>query len=140
MKELKSDCPVNQYLEIFGDKWTLLIIRDLMFVGKRYFRELLSSDEGIATNILTDRLNKLEESGIIIKTDDPNHKQKNIYTLTEAGIDLMPIMINMANWTVKHRTVNKEDKAHIKEISDPVLNYQQLRKKELQFELEQVKK
>ncbi|WP_221930771.1 winged helix-turn-helix transcriptional regulator [Changchengzhania lutea] len=138
MKELKSDCPVNQYLEVFGDKWTLLIIRDLMFVGKRYFRELLSSEEGIATNILADRLNKLEESGIVVKTDDPNHKQKNIYTLTKAGIDLMPIMIEMAAWSVNHRTVNDNDKAHVKDISDPELNYQKKRKKELELELEKV--
>ena len=138
MKELKSDCPVNQYLEIFGDKWTLLIIRDLMFVGKRYFRELLSSEEGIASNILTDRLNKLEEAGIIIKTDDPNHKQKNIYTLTKSGIDLMPIIVAMSTWSVKHRVVNEKDQAHIRHISDPKINFQKERKKELELELEKV--
>jgi DNA-binding HxlR family transcriptional regulator len=116
MKERKSLCPVNQYLEVFGDKWTLLIIRDMMFVGKRYFNELRVSDEKIASNILTDRLNKLEASGIIIKTKDSKHKQKNIYTLTEQGIDLMPIIIQMASWSLVHRKLTEKDRIHVTEL------------------------
>lgn len=116
MKELKSSCPINQYLEVFGDKWTLLIIRDIMFDGKRYFNEIRESDEKIASNILTDRLNKLEESGIVIKTKDAKHKQKNIYTLTKVGIDLMPIMIAMSEWSLNHRKVSEKDRAHVSEL------------------------
>ena len=116
MKEKKSLCPINQYLEVFGDKWTLLIIRDMMFVGKRYFNELRDSDEKIASNILTDRLNKLKASGIIIKTKDSKHKQKNIYTLTEQGIDLMPIIIQMASWSLVHRKLTEKDRIHVTEL------------------------
>ncbi|MDO5968554.1 helix-turn-helix domain-containing protein [Flavivirga aquimarina] len=118
MKESKSQCPLNQALEVFGDKWTLLIIRDIMFAGKRYFNEMRESDEKIASNILTDRLNKLEELDIIIKSKDPYHKQKNVYTLTKMGIDLMPVMIEIAHWSVKHRQVNDKDKMHVKELVD----------------------
>lgn len=116
MKEKKSLCPVNQYLEIFGDKWTLLIIRDMMFVGKRYFNDLRNSDEKIASNILTNRLNKLETSGIIIKTKDSKHKQKNIYTLTKMGIDLLPIIIQMSAWSLTYREVSKKDRIHVSEL------------------------
>jgi DNA-binding HxlR family transcriptional regulator len=116
MKEKKSLCPVNQYLEIFGDKWTLLIIRDMMFVGKRYFNEIRDSDEKIASNILTDRLNNLEKFGIIIKTKDSQHKQKNVYTLTEQGIDLIPIIIQMSSWSLMHRKLTKKDEEHINEL------------------------
>jgi DNA-binding HxlR family transcriptional regulator len=114
MKNCKSYCPINQALEVFGDKWTLLIIRDIMFDGKRYFREMLNSDEKIASNILTDRLNKLEQFGILIKTKDAHHKQKNVYSLTEKGIDLMPVMLNIANWSAHHRDVTEEGKAKVK--------------------------
>jgi len=69
----RSGCPINLALEVFGDKWTLIIIRDIMFEGKRHFRELLQSEEKIASNILTDRLNMLEREGIITKSPDPDH-------------------------------------------------------------------
>ena len=116
MKNCKSYCPINQALEVFGDKWTLLIIRDIMFDGKRYFREMLNSDEKIASNILTDRLNKLEEFGILMKTKDEHHKQKNVYSLTEKGIDLMPVMIDIAHWSTKHREVSDKDRIHVNEL------------------------
>ncbi len=116
MKNCKSYCPINQALEVFGDKWTLLIIRDIMFDGKRYFREMLGSDEKIASNILTNRLNMLEEFGILVKTKDAHHKQKNVYSLTEKGIDLMPVMINIANWSTKNREVSEKDRIHVEEL------------------------
>ncbi len=118
MKKSKSQCPINQALEVFGDKWTLLIIRDVMFEGKRYFREMLGSDEKIASNILTDRLSKLEEFGILIKTKDTHHKQKNVYSLTTKGIDLMPVMIEMAYWSVRYRKVSSADRRHVKGLVD----------------------
>lgn len=78
MKQIvrKSDCPINFALEIFGDRWTFLIVRDLMFKGKHYYGEFLTSEENIATNILADRLALLEMNGIVNKSSDPSHKQK----------------------------------------------------------------
>lgn len=96
---MRSGCPLNYGLEIFGDKWSLLIIRDMMFFGKRYYREFLTSDEGISTNILADRLTLLEREGIIAKRQDGNHKQKLIYSLTEKGIDLVPIIGEIGLWS-----------------------------------------
>jgi DNA-binding HxlR family transcriptional regulator len=102
---MRSDCPLNYGIEIFGDKWTLLIIRDLMFFGKRHFNELLSSAEGIATNLLADRLAMLEKEKIIRKEKDSQHKQKIIYSLTPKGIDLVPIILSIGLWSEKHATI-----------------------------------
>ena len=96
---MRSDCPLNFGLEIFGDKWTLLIIRDLMFFGKQYFNEFLSSNEGISTNILAARLSLLENENFIKKENDKAHKQKIIYSLTEKGIALLPIIIEIGLWS-----------------------------------------
>jgi DNA-binding HxlR family transcriptional regulator len=89
-------------MEIFGDSWSLLVLRDMMFGGKRHFRELLRSDEGISPNILADRLKMLVEAGILSKRDDPSHKQKAIYSLTEKGIALLPIIVQIGAWGSKH--------------------------------------
>jgi DNA-binding HxlR family transcriptional regulator len=94
----RSYCPINLSLEIFGDAWTLLVLRDIMFAGKRHFRELLQSDERIASNILADRLARLVEHGVLTKADDPTHKQKALYTLTERGIALLPIIVQIGAW------------------------------------------
>src|ERR687892_413751 len=88
----RSLCPINLALEVFGDRWTLLIVRDLMFAGKRHFRELLRSEERISSNILADRLSMLLAEGIVTRTEDPDHKQKAIYSLTNKGIALLPIL------------------------------------------------
>ena len=93
--EPRSYCPISLSLEIFGDTWTLLVLRDLMFAGKRHFRELLDCDERISSNILADRLARLVEHGILTKADDPTHKQKAIYSLTEKGIALLPIVVQI---------------------------------------------
>jgi DNA-binding HxlR family transcriptional regulator len=98
----RSYCPINLSLEIFGDSWSLLVLRDVMFGGKRHFRELLRSDEGISPNILADRLKTLVESGVLSKKDDPTHKQKAIYSLTEKGIALLPIVVQIGAWGSKH--------------------------------------
>jgi DNA-binding HxlR family transcriptional regulator len=96
--EPRSHCPINLSLEIFGDTWTLLVLRDMMFAGKRHFRELLQSDEHISSNILADRLARLVENGVLTKSDDATHKQKAIYSLTEKGIALLPIIIQIGAW------------------------------------------
>ena len=100
--QMRSDCPLNFGLEIFGDKWSLLIIRDLMFFGKRYYNEFLTSAECISTNILAERLMMLEKEKIIRKEKDKSHKQKLLYSLTEKGIDLAPVIINIGLWSEKH--------------------------------------
>jgi DNA-binding HxlR family transcriptional regulator len=94
----RSFCPISLSLEIFGDTWTLLVLRDMMFAGKRHFRELMQSDERISSNILADRLARLVEHGVLTRTDDPTHKQKAIYTLTEKGIALLPIVVQIGAW------------------------------------------
>ena len=96
--EPRSFCPINLSLEIFGDTWTLLVLRDMMFAGKRHFRELMQSDEGISSNILADRLARLGEHGLLTKADDPTHKQKAIYSLTEKAIELLPIIVQIGAW------------------------------------------
>jgi DNA-binding HxlR family transcriptional regulator len=98
----RSTCPINLGLEIFGDTWTLLVLRDLMFGGKRHFRELLQSEEGISSNILADRLKRLVDHGILTKRDDPTHKQKTIYSLTDRGIALLPVLLEIGAWSRVH--------------------------------------
>lgn len=106
----RSNCPINFVLEIFGDKWTLLIVRDLMFKSKRSYGEFLQSNENISTNILADRLQKLEAAGIAFKEIDKQNKSKFIYTLTEKGKDLLPIMLEITAWSSKHdATTNTPD-------------------------------
>ena len=89
-------------LEIFGDKWTLLIVRDLMFKGKRSYTEFLQSDEKISTNILADRLKKMEDNGVILKTEHVDNSSKLIYSLTTKGKELLPIMFEMTAWSARH--------------------------------------
>ncbi len=98
----RSDCPINFALEIFGDKWTFLIVRDMMFKGKHYYGEFLQAKEKIATNILADRLLTLEESGIVSKTVDKKHKSKQVYKLTQKGIDLLPLLVEVIIWSTKY--------------------------------------
>jgi DNA-binding HxlR family transcriptional regulator len=98
----RSDCAINFVLELFGDRWTLLIVRDLMFQGKHYYGEFLGAEENIATNILADRLVMLEEEGIVTKSVDPAHGSKFIYRLSSKGIDLLPILLEYIVWSAKH--------------------------------------
>ena|ERR1700679_145355 len=105
----RSECPINLMLELLGDKWSLMIIRDMIFGNRRHFRELLDhSEEGIASNILADRLKTMLEQGIVTKADDPSHKQKVIYSLTERGIELLPVLVQMAGWGQRYLPVTKQ--------------------------------
>ena len=96
--EVRSHCPINYTLEHFGDKWSFLIIRDLMFKGKRHYNEFLEAGEKVSTSVLSDRLRKLEEAGIIISGEDSIKKSRIRYSLTQKGIDLLPILIEMIVW------------------------------------------
>lgn len=98
----RSGCPINVALEILGDRWSLLIIRDLMFRGFRTYKELRESDEGIATNILADRLKRLEDCGIISTEPDATDRRKLIYRLTAKGIDLAPVLVELILWGARH--------------------------------------
>jgi len=99
MTDIRSGCPINLTLEVVGDRWSLILIRDIMFGNRRHFRELLAqSNEKIATNILADRLKRLVAHGILSKRDDPTHKQKAVYSLTEKGIELLPLLVQMGTW------------------------------------------
>ena len=98
----RSDCPIGFALDVFGDRWTLLIVRDLMFFGKVSYGDFLSSEEGIATNILADRLETLERAGIVKKARDTTNKTKFIYSLTAKGIDLLPALIEVILWSAKY--------------------------------------
>lgn len=113
----RSNCPINLAVEVIGDKWSLLIIRDLMFENKRHFREFLGGEENIASNILTDRLAMLEAEGIISKKNDASHKQKFLYSLTAKGIDLLPVIIELGAWSMKYQPVDKERFAHAGQLA-----------------------
>ncbi|MBU2328283.1 MAG: helix-turn-helix transcriptional regulator [Alphaproteobacteria bacterium] len=116
MTSQRSGCPINLTLEVLGDRWSLIVIRDVMFGNRRHFRELLqNSEEGIASNILADRLKRLVAQGLLARADDPTHRQKGIYTLTEPAIQLVPMLAMMGAWGRKHRPVS-EDRAVRAEI------------------------
>ncbi len=109
--ELRSDCPINYPLEIIGDKWSLLIIRDIAISGKTSYSEFLASDEKIATNILSNRLAMLEENGIISKKQDEANKARFIYSLAQPGLDLIPLLIDMLIWSNKQHPIKTEPDA-----------------------------
>ena len=100
----RSSCPINASLEILGDRWSLLIIRDLMLRSYQTYKELLSSDEGIATNILAERLKRLDAAGIISTTRDAGDRRKVVYRLTAKGIDLAPIVVELILWGTQHES------------------------------------
>src|SRR3981189_1551002 len=102
-------CAINLSLEVIGGKWSLIVVRGKMLGKRRHFRELLTkSEEGISSNILADRLKPLLHQGIITRDDDPSHKQKGIYSLTEQGIELLPILAQMSGWGFKYLPVSEE--------------------------------
>jgi len=111
----RSDCPLSCSLDIFGDKWSLLIIRDLLFFKKSTYNDFLKSAEGIATNILASRLKALEENGLIEKLEHPDSKAKILYRLTQKGIDLLPILMEVYSWADKYLTIPADIKATIEE-------------------------
>ncbi len=96
--EKRSECPISFSLDLLGDRWTLLVVRDLALKGKRTFSELAASDEGIATNILSDRLNRLEAEQVIEKQRDPNDGRRFIYRVTDRGKDLLPVLVELIVW------------------------------------------
>jgi DNA-binding HxlR family transcriptional regulator len=98
----RSDCPINYALGIFGDSWTLLVLRDLLLKNRRHFRELLAAEEGIATNILADRLKRLEAHGVITREVDPADRRQVVYRATKKGIALVPVLLEITAWGAQH--------------------------------------
>jgi DNA-binding HxlR family transcriptional regulator len=104
----RSGCPLNASVEMLGDRWSLLILRDMMLRGYQSFNEFLHSDEKIATNILSERLRRLESYGIITSEQDPADGRKMIYTLTAKGIDLAPVLTEMVLWAARHEETGNQ--------------------------------
>lgn len=120
----RSGCPINLTLEQLGDRWSLIVIRDVMFGNRRSYGELLqNSEEGIASNILADRLKRLTAIGLLDRQNDPNHRQKGIYSLTESSIQLVPLLAHMAAWGRRHTHPSRElsVRAEILEKGGPAL-------------------
>lgn len=101
-KKRQSGCPVAFGLDTFGDRWSLLIIREIMLKGKKTYSEFMEAEEGISTNILIDRLKHLETEGIVKKTRDPDNRRSFTYSLTKKGFDLAPIVLEIVSWSGKH--------------------------------------
>lgn len=105
----RSGCPINLTLEVLGDRWSLIVIRDIIFGDRRRYRELLTrSEEGIASNVLADRLKRLVAAGLLTKSDDPRHRQSAIYSLTEPAIQLVPLLAQMGAWGRRHAPASRE--------------------------------
>lgn len=119
MKQIvqRSVCPISLTLEDIGDRWSLLIIRDLLFAGKRTYKELLASPEGIATNILADRLKQLENNGLVQKLPHPTSKRQNEYVLTKKGSDLLPVLAELIAWGMKYKAAAD----YPREFVDPII-------------------
>ena len=105
-RKRRSDCPINAALEVLGDRWSLLIVRDLMLCGDRTYKDFLAADERIASNILADRLKKLADSEIITVHSDPGDGRKQIYGLTRKGIDLAPVLAELVAWALQHEHIS----------------------------------
>lgn len=108
MFDRRSGCPLNASVEMLGDRWSLLIIRDMMLLGYRTFKEFLNSYEKIATNILADRLKRLENYGIISSAPDPTDGRKSIYSLTPKGLGLAPVLTEMVLWAAAHEDTGNQ--------------------------------
>ena len=118
MKPIKkrSLCPVSSALDIIGDKWSLLIVRDLVFEGKNTYGQYLRGEEGIATNILADRLEWLEQTGIIKRSPHPDGRTKSTFKLTAKGADLIPLIVDMVVWSDKHLEISAQARQMAKAI------------------------
>jgi DNA-binding HxlR family transcriptional regulator len=109
MRDNRSGCPINLAMEIIGDRWSLVVLRVIMFGNRRHFRDLLeNSMEGIASNILSARIKRPVEVGLLSRRDDASHKQKLLYSLTEAAVQLVPVMAVVGAWGYRHLPANKE--------------------------------
>ncbi len=114
-RQRRSDCPVHFALEVFGDPWTLLIVRDLMFKGRTRYTDFLGAEESIATNVLADRLLRLEQDGVIEK-ETAVRGSSGSYRLTTKGIDLLPIMVEIIAWSARHDPKTAADRSFVRRV------------------------
>jgi DNA-binding HxlR family transcriptional regulator len=98
----RRQCPIDYALEVFGDRWSLLVMRDILLAGKRHYRDLVAAKEGIATNVLASRLKKLEAAGLLERRADPDDRRTVFYVATEKALDLIPVLLEISRWSVKH--------------------------------------
>ena len=98
----RSSCPISYALDFVGDKWTLIVLRDLIFARKRHFQQFLESNEGIASNILAARLKLLERASLVTREEDPEHARRVVYAPTDKALDLMPVMLELLRWGSKY--------------------------------------
>ena len=98
----RSHCPIAYALDLFGDKWSLLVLRDLLLMGKRRYNEFLASEERISTNILAERLKRMERAGLVTKSRDGNHQRQYVYAPTRKSLGLLPVMVEIIRWSAKH--------------------------------------
>ncbi|MFQ5492276.1 MAG: winged helix-turn-helix transcriptional regulator [Phycisphaerae bacterium] len=117
-KKRPGGCPITHALDTFGDKWSLLVIRDLMLKGCEHYGDFLTSGEGIATNILADRLKHLEAAGVIRKRCDPENRKRYIYSLTEKGADLAPVIVELIRWSITHDPDTQAPKEFLQKIEE----------------------
>ena len=114
-QDFRCDCPFTSALDVLGDKWILVIIKQMLIEGKETFKDFTESDEAIATNILSSKLQLLEEVGIIIKTKRPDNKKTSLYLLTEKGLALIPVLVELALWSDKNLRVQNAEMFSIAE-------------------------
>jgi len=131
----RSNCPISCSLDVWGDKWSLLIVRDLMFKKQSTYGDFLKSDEKIATNILASRLLMLEENGIISKQDHPDSKAKVLYKLTEKGINLLPLLIEINLWAEKYSEIPESQKLILNEVKKDKVGFIEEKIEELKREV-----
>lgn len=105
-RQRRSVCPISIALELLGDAWSLLIVRDLMFKDRRTYNDFLTGGEGIASNILADRLRKLEAAGVIEKRRDPGDARRFVYRLSPKGMDLGPVLVELVIWSARHESTD----------------------------------
>ena len=114
MEKPRSHCPIAFALDVFGDRWSLLILRDIIFKGKRHYSEFIGSEERISTNILASRLEHLEGAGLIVQSGDEKNRKKIIYRPTEKALDLIPVMLEMVLWSASYDSNTAAPKSFVK--------------------------
>jgi DNA-binding HxlR family transcriptional regulator len=117
-RDRRSPCPIAYALDLFGDRWTLLVLRDLIFGRKRYFQDFLRAGEGIATNVLADRLTRLEAAGMLTKERDAEDGKRFVYRPTAKANDTLPIMLEMIAWSAQHDPATPVSEAFLRRIRD----------------------
>ncbi len=114
----RSQCPIAFALDLFGDRWTLLIVRDMAFKGRHSYGDFLNAEEAISTNILAERLKRLQLAGVVSKQRDPTHGSKFIYHLTDKGLDLIPTLLEMIRWSGRYDADTTVPAAFLKQLED----------------------